>query len=85
VQAWHQRDAIGGSTSFTVPYFYEYGKYPRNKNCGKRGGNESCIYCTILVGKPEAKLQLKRNGRNLEDTVIMDLKKVGYMGVDCFV
>jgi len=44
-------------------------------------GEKRGVY-RILVGKPEVKRQLGRPRRRREDNIKMDLKEVGYGGVD---
>ena len=36
----------------------------------------------VSVGKPEGKSRLARSGRRCEDNIKMDLREVGYGGVD---
>jgi hypothetical protein len=38
--------------------------------------------CTILVEKPEGKRQLRRTGCKLEGNTGMDLREIGWEGVD---
>ena len=38
--------------------------------------------CRGLVGKPEGKRPLGRNGRRWEDDIEMDVKEMGWRGVD---
>jgi hypothetical protein len=37
----------------------------------------------ILVGKPEGKRSLGRHGRTWEDNIRMDLREIGWGGIDC--
>jgi hypothetical protein len=46
------------------------------------GGEEECIYCRILVGKPEGKRPLGRPRRRWADNIQMDLRKIGWGGMD---
>jgi hypothetical protein len=40
------------------------------------------IACNILVGKPEGKRSLEKHKRRWEDNIKMDLKEIGWEGVD---
>jgi len=46
-----------------------------------RMGERSAI-CRVLMGKPEGKRPLGRLRRRGEDNIKMDLKEVGYAGMD---
>jgi hypothetical protein len=48
--------------------------------CSTYGGEERCI--RLLVEKPEGKRSLGRHTRRWEDTIKMDLKEVGWVGMD---
>lgn len=39
--------------------------------------------CRIYVGKSDRKLPLGRLRHNWEDTIEMDLREVGWVGMDC--
>jgi hypothetical protein len=38
--------------------------------------------CNIFVGKPEGKRRLGKHRRKWEDNIKMDLRKIGWKGVD---
>jgi hypothetical protein len=44
---------------------------------------EKRIACRILVGKPEGKRPLGRPRRRWEDNIRMDLREIGWGGMDC--
>jgi hypothetical protein len=50
------------------------------RTCGTYGGEERCIQ--DLVGKPEGRRPLGRPRRRWEDNIKMDLREVGWGGVD---
>jgi hypothetical protein len=37
---------------------------------------------SILVGRPEGRRQLRRSRRRWEDSIMMDLRKIGFGDVD---
>jgi len=49
--------------------------------CNTNGRDEKCI--RYFVGKPEGKIPLGRPRRRCEDNIRMDLKEIGWEGVDC--
>jgi len=49
--------------------------------CSAYGGEARGVY-RVLVGKPEEKRPLGRPRRRWEDNIKMDLKNVGFGGVD---
>jgi hypothetical protein len=49
--------------------------------CSTNGGEEECIY-GILVGKPEGKRPLGRPRRRWVDNINLDLREIGWNGVD---
>jgi hypothetical protein len=51
-----------------------------NRVCSTNG--EKSIACRILVGKPEGKRPLGRPGRRWMDNVKVDLRKVGWDGME---
>jgi hypothetical protein len=40
-------------------------------------------FCNILIGKPEGKRSLARSRRRWKDNIRMDLREIGWEGVDC--
>jgi hypothetical protein len=48
--------------------------------CITNGGKENA--CRILVGKPEGKRPLERSRRRLVDNIEMDLREIGWDGMD---
>jgi len=40
-------------------------------------------FCNILIGKPEGKRSLGRSRRRWKDNIRMDLREIGWEGVDC--
>jgi len=41
-----------------------------------------CVYCIVLVGKPEGKRPLGRLGCRWEDNIKRDLQEVGWRGME---
>jgi hypothetical protein len=50
------------------------------RTCSTNGGGEECN--RILVGKPEGKRPLGRPRRRWVDNIKMDLREIGWDGVD---
>jgi hypothetical protein len=50
--------------------------------CSTNGGKERCIGYRVLVGKPEGRRPLGRPQRRWEDNTEMDLRIVGWRGMD---
>jgi hypothetical protein len=51
-----------------------------SKACSARGGERNAF--KILVGKPEGKRPLGRHIRRWEDNIKMDLREIGWVGID---
>jgi hypothetical protein len=50
--------------------------------CGMHG--EKMNVFRGLVGKPEGKRPLGRPGHRFEDNIKIDLREIGWYGLDCF-
>jgi len=50
-------------------------------------GHEACmgdrrVACSLLVDRPEGKALIRRPGHRLEENIKMDIKKLGWAGMD---
>jgi hypothetical protein len=52
-----------------------------DRACGTHGGEKMSAY-KILVGKPERKRQLGRHRRRWEDNIKINVRKIGWGGMD---
>jgi hypothetical protein len=60
--------------------FIKICNYKMRRACSTNGGEEEA--CRILVGKPERKRPLRRPRRGWVDNMNMDIREIGWDGVD---